>query len=125
MDVAAVLASMVVGAVFVVSGSAKLANRPRWSTDARAMSVPAPVIEIVPWFELVLGALLVVQVARRPLSVVAVFTLIVFTVVLLSILRSGRRPTCACFGSWSDRPLGVGHVVRNAALIAVGLVAIV
>jgi hypothetical protein len=39
-------------------------------------------------------------------------------------LVAGRRPECACFGAWSAKPIGVGHVVRNGVLLALAVLAL-
>jgi hypothetical protein len=39
-------------------------------------------------------------------------------------LAQGRRPPCACFGGRTARPIGPLTVVRNAAFLAVAVVAI-
>lgn len=126
MDLALVpiLASIVVGAVLVVAGAMKLAAGRSWVDEAKALGAPAWSVPVVPWFELVLGALLVGQVARRPLAATACVLFIVFTAFLLRVMGEGRRPVCACFGAWSARPLGRGHVVRNIALIGASIVAL-
>ena len=51
--------------------------------------------------------------------------LLAFTTLLAMRLAHGERPPCACFGSWSAKPLSWRHVARNAALIAVAVVAAV
>ena len=45
--------------------------------------------------------------------------LAVFSGVLLLALRRGERTPCHCFGSSSQRPLGIAPVLRNAALLVV------
>jgi hypothetical protein len=40
-----------------------------------------------------------------------------FTAVMVVTLRTGGSMTCRCFGA-SEQPIGAGHVVRNALLIA-------
>jgi hypothetical protein len=50
--------------------------------------------------------------------------LVGFTVLILRRLAEGRRPPCACFGAWSTKPLGRGHVVRNLGFIALAVVAL-
>ena len=77
----------------------------------------------VPWFEIVLGAGLIAQVARTALAWTAVAVLAVFAVVLGSHLVRGRRPPCACFGGRHPRPISWWHVARNLALIAIAVVA--
>jgi hypothetical protein len=89
------------------------------------MGAPVAVIPVLPWFEIVLGAVLVVQVARVTAAVVALFVLAAFTALIVRRLAQGQHPPCACFGAWSATPLGWSHVARNVALMAVAVVAIV
>jgi uncharacterized membrane protein YphA (DoxX/SURF4 family) len=123
MDTAAIIAAVVVGGALVVAGSSKLAARDSWPAQARGLGAPEWSIPIVPWFELVVGALLVAQVARPVMAGVAIGLLSVFTVMIAVKLRQGQHPPCACFGAWSATPIGAGHIARNLALIAVAVVA--
>ena len=89
------------------------------------MGAPAVVVPVLPWFEIVLGAVLVVQVARVPAAAVAAVVLVAFTALIVRRLAQGEHPPCACFGAWSATPLGWSHVVRNVALISLAVVAMV
>lgn len=118
-----IAAAVVLGAMFVAAGVAKLAMGEAWPAQARDMGAPAPLVPVVPWFEIVLGALLVVQFARPVMALVALGLLAVFTVLIVVRLAQGRRPPCACFGAVTAKPIGPGHVVRNGAFMAIALVA--
>jgi len=113
------------GAVFVVSGVAKLARPAQWRAQAAELGAPRPVIEALPFIELLLGALLIVQWHRRWVALGALVLLGGFTVLLVARLLQGRRPPCACFGSWSMKPIGWGHVARNAGFMAIAVIAMV
>ena len=119
----AALAGVVLGAVLLVSGAAKLAAGPRWAAQAAALGSPAVAVPVVPWLELGLGALLVSGVWRAAVALAAAAMLGAFTVLLVLRLAQGRRPPCACFGAWSTRPVGLGSVARNVVLIALALLA--
>jgi uncharacterized membrane protein YphA (DoxX/SURF4 family) len=119
-----IAASVVVGVVFLVAGASKIAAGPEWPVQARGLGAPAVTIPLVPWIEVAIGAVLVVQVARQPAAFAATAMLVVFTVLILIQLAQGRRPPCACFGAWSAKPLGAGHVARNVALIALSILAL-
>jgi uncharacterized membrane protein YphA (DoxX/SURF4 family) len=121
----AVLASAVLGVSFLVAGGSKIAAGASWPEQARGMGAPAVVVPVLPWFEIVLGAVLVVQVARVPAAAVAAVVLVAFTALIGRRLAQGEHPPCACFGAWSAKPLGWSHVVRNVALIALAVVAMV
>lgn len=123
MHVLAVIASVVVGAVFVVSSVAKLADPGRWKVQAHDMGVPALLARPVPYAEAVLAAWLVVQWERRLAASVAVVVLLTFSVLVIVRLAQGRRPVCACFGSLSTRPIGASTLLRNGAIAAIAMVA--
>ena len=87
------------------------------------MRRPAWLARPVPVVELAVGAGLVTGLARRPLAWVAVALLVAFTVVVARALVAGRRPVCACFGAWSQRPIGRATLVRNGVLLVLAVVA--
>ncbi len=114
-------ASIIVGVAFLVAGGAKVAAGPAWPQQARALGTPRLAIVAVPWIEIALGALLCARVAPPVPALFALGLLVAFTSLLVTRLLQGQRPPCACFGSWSARPLGWRHLVRNAVLIALTL----
>jgi uncharacterized membrane protein YphA (DoxX/SURF4 family) len=119
----AVVAGVVLGAVLLLSGAAKLAAGPQWAAQAAALGSPAVAVPVLPWVEIGLGALLVTGVWRPVVAMAAAVLLGAFTVLLVLRLVQGRRPPCACFGPWSTRPVGFGSVARNVVLIALALLA--
>jgi uncharacterized membrane protein YphA (DoxX/SURF4 family) len=118
----AAVAAAVLGAVLMASGGAKLASR-SWPQQAGELGAPPWSVPVVPWVELAVGALLVVQLARPLVALVAVALIAVFTVVLVVRLAQGRHPPCACFGRFSARPIGPWSVVRNVVLIGLAALA--
>jgi uncharacterized membrane protein YphA (DoxX/SURF4 family) len=118
------VASLLLGAVFVVSGAAKLAIGERWTGQASGLGVPRPIALVVPWIELAVGAMVATQLAEPGPAVAALALLIAFTVVIAWNLRIGRRPPCACFGAWSSAPISWRHVARNVAFVGLAVVVI-
>lgn len=118
MSAAATVAAVVVGLAFVVAGGSKLAAREQWAVQAADLGAPRWVVPLLPWTELIVGAALVTQLARRAAAVAAIVLLVAFTVLIAVRLAQGRRPACACFGAWSSTPIGAGHLARNAVLLA-------
>jgi uncharacterized membrane protein YphA (DoxX/SURF4 family) len=114
----------VLGVVFLASGVAKLADVPSWTAQASGFGVPRAVGVAVPWVELVVGATVAARAVEPVPAVAALALLLVFTSVIAWNLRSGRRPPCACFGSWSNAPMSWRHVARNAAFIAIAVAVI-
>jgi hypothetical protein len=121
---AAALASAALGVAFVFAGGAKLAAGRAWPAQAAALGAPAWTVPLLPWVELVLGALAIVQLGRCVVAVALLALLAAFSALIVLRLREGRRPPCACFGSWSAQPLGWQHLARNAVLAALAVVAI-
>ncbi len=118
-----VIAAAAVGAVFLVSSIAKLATPDQWRGQATALGVPRRLAPLVPVGEAVLAAWLLVQWQRHLAAWLAVGVLVAFTALLALRLLQGRRPPCACFGSWSVKPIGPGHLVRNSVFIALAVTA--
>jgi uncharacterized membrane protein YphA (DoxX/SURF4 family) len=123
-DVLGVVAAVGLGAVFVIAGASKVALGAAWPAQARAMGAPMPIATIVPAVELVIGATLVTRVAMPLPAVAAIVLLVAFSVLIARQLVDGRHPPCACFGAWSHRPLSGTHLVRNAVMILVAIVAL-
>ena len=118
-----IVAAVLLGAAFVLAGVSKVAAGRDWRAQAAGLGAPTWSIGPLPWIELGLGATLISDLARRPASIVALVLLVVFSTLLIMRLREGAHPPCACFGAWSARPLGPGHLVRNGLLVALAVVA--
>lgn len=125
MNALGVVAGGVVGIAFVVAGASKLAAGRGWPVQAAGMGVPTPVAKVVPYVELAVGAVAAVQLWHPWPVLAALVLLAAFTTLIAAQLAAGRRPVCACFGAWSARPIGAGHLARNAILAALALVAVV
>lgn len=125
LDVIGRLAAIGLGLMFVVSGVYKLADGPGWPRQAADMGVSRPLALVVPWYEIVLGAVLISRLLSPWAEIAAGLTLVVFTVVIVQRLVDGSRPPCACFGSRSDRPLGRRQVARNLGLLVVAVIAVI
>ena len=122
-DAVATIAAVLLGAAFVLAGSSKLAAGRDWPAQAAGLGAPTWSIRPLPWIELGLGAILISNLVRRPAAIAALLLLVLFSGLLVARLREGRHPPCACFGAWSARPLGLGHLVRNGVLAALAVVA--
>ena len=119
-----VIASIILGGVMCVAGGSKIAMGKRWPVEAQALGAPKSIAPIVPWFEIALGALLIVQLKPEVVGALSVALLVAFTLLIMRQLQKGERPVCACFGSWSSKPLGWQHVARNMGFVALALIAI-
>jgi uncharacterized membrane protein YphA (DoxX/SURF4 family) len=117
-----IVASALLGVVFLVSGVTKVASPSQWRAQSADLGVPRVVTMVIPVIELMIGALLVAQIARRPVALVAGALLVAFTTLLVVRLSQGRRPPCACFGAFTTSPIGWHNVARNAGFLALAAV---
>jgi uncharacterized membrane protein YphA (DoxX/SURF4 family) len=122
--VVATVARIVVGIVFVIAGASKLAAGPAWPRQARELGAPRFTVAPVPWIELAIGASLAAGAIRPIPALAAIVMLLAFSVLLVLRIREGRRPACACFGAWSERPIGPAHLARNAVLLVLAVVSL-
>ena len=120
-----VIASIILGGVMCVAGGSKVAMGKRWPVEAESLGAPKAIAPIVPWIEIALGALLIVQLKPEVVGALSVALLVAFTLLIMRQLQKGERPVCACFGSWSSKPLSWNHVARNAGFIALAAITIV
>jgi uncharacterized membrane protein HdeD (DUF308 family) len=116
------IASAIVGAVLLVAGVAKLANR-SWQDREVAIGTPRWVLPFIAPLEIVLGALMVVRFQRFVIGIVACALFLVFTVFLSLKWDERAGEPCNCMGILSTRPASWRTIVRNALLIAASLVA--
>ncbi len=119
-----IAASLLLGAVFLLSGILKMSVPGQWLAQSAELGVPRAVAVAVPFVESVVGALLVAQFERRVVALVAAGLLVGFTILLVLRLAQGRRPPCACFGALSTQPIGWRNVVRNGVLLALAAVVV-
>jgi uncharacterized membrane protein YphA (DoxX/SURF4 family) len=120
----ALVASVLLGAAFLVAGGSKLAAGQAWPVEADGLGAPSFAIPTLPWIELVVGAALIFQILPPIPAIAALALLVAFSGLIVARLKEGKRPPCACFGAWSAKPIGPAHLVRNGALIVLGLVSL-
>jgi hypothetical protein len=113
---------VVLGVIFLFAAVAKISSPRQWQMQAADLGVPGGIAMAVPFVEAVVGALLVTQLVRRIVAVVAAAMLLAFSVLLVTRLRQGRRPPCACFGALTAKPIGWSNVARNAVFLGVAVV---
>ncbi len=121
-QVLALVAAVIVAAVLVMAAVGKLRD-PQAAADefaALGLGAASALSRIVPGLELATAAALVVAPGWG--GAVAFALLVGFTTVLVTTMirwpEGTPRPGCACFGGSSHEPIGVRHLVRNLALLA-------
>ena len=116
--------AVVLAAVFVRAGAAKIARPAVTAASFAALGVPAATVtaRAVPAVELLLAVALL---AAPRMGAVAVLALLLpFTGVLARAVRSGSGVPCNCFGAARANPVSWVEVVRNCMLATLAAVAI-
>ena len=111
---------MILFAVFLVAGFAKLADRAGAREALLAFGVPprvvAPLAIALPVAEMVVAVALLVPASVPAGAVAALGLLLCFCAAISLAMLRGERPQCHCFGQLHSAPAGAGALVRNTLL---------
>ena len=125
MDVALLIARLVMAALFIVSAATKVFDLGGTRTMVSAFGVPARVVAAVsvalPTAELTTAVLLLVPATDWWGGLVSLVLLAAFTAAIAANLGQGRTPECRCFGSIGAKPIDRSSILRNAVFAAPAL----
>ena len=115
--------AVLLAAVFVRAGAAKLARPASTVAGFTALGVPAAAISAraVPFVELTTAAALLA--APRVGAAAGLFLLALFTGLLARAVRTGSQAPCNCFGAARADPVSRVDLVRNALLAGLAVLA--
>jgi len=128
-----VFGRVALGAIFLYAAFAKLYFDGAWhlhdydfffamAIDSYKM-LPLSVVEwmarILPWFELLLGALLIVGIGLRWAGSITTALLLVFMSAMTRAKILGLEINCGCFGN--NEKLGTATLIRDSSLLALAL----
>ena len=125
MDIVLLFARLLLAAVFVVAGIAKLVDREGSRQAVVDFGIPArlaaPLGIVLPLTELAVAAALIPTATAFWGSVGALALLLLFVAGIGANLARGRRPDCHCFGQLHSAPAGWTTLARNGVLAAVAV----
>ena len=128
-----VLGRVALGAIFLYAAYSKLYFDGAWhlhdyhfffamAIDSYKM-LPLTVVEwmarILPWFELLLGALLIVGIGLRWAGSITTALLLVFIGAMTRAKILGLEINCGCFGN--NEKLGTATLIRDSSLLVLAL----
>jgi thiol-disulfide isomerase/thioredoxin len=123
MDVALLIARLVLSVVFVVAGLAKLVDVPGSQKAIYDFGVPQPLANplgiLLPCAEIAVAIALIPLASAWWGALVALLLLVAFIAGISSNLVQGRTPACHCFGQLSSAPAGPATLVRTSVLALV------
>lgn len=117
------IGQFVLGALFILSGAAKVMDAQSFMATLPLYHLPEwiiPLGTLVPPLEVALGLALVLGIALRPAALAALAMLITFSVLLVIGIMGGELETCGCFGAYLETSPELG-LVRNLVLIVLAL----
>jgi hypothetical protein len=118
------LVKLVLGITFLISGIGKLSSG-EWPAVARRFGTPSTLIPLLPPVEIILGALLVMQLGGPWVPLITLAVLLAFTAAItVHVLRKDEVP-CGCFGESTSKSVSPATIARNVALCALTIVAVV
>lgn len=124
MEIALLLARLVLAVVFGVAATAKLLDRGGSRQAVADFGVPsrlaAPVAALLPLVELAVAGSLIPGLTAWWAALGALALLLLFVAAIGVSLARGRRPACRCFGQLSSSPVGSTTLARNGILAAAG-----
>jgi uncharacterized membrane protein YphA (DoxX/SURF4 family) len=113
---------VILGAIFIYSGYVKL--REPWALFA--MNIDSyqilpfrfvePAARVLPWFEIVIGLMMVAGIWMRLSASVLSLTLVIFFSAMVRAKLAGQQINCGCFGS--GEPISKWTFLRDGALLA-------
>ncbi len=123
---------LVLGGLFVLAASLKLAHPQDFANSVLAFKVFPPAADhlnylatfVVPWTEMLCGVLLILGLWTRSAALVLTLLLGVFLGGILSVLARNLDVSCGCFGKFEfpcGKVVGPCHIARNAVLIVMAL----
>ncbi|MGZ4398061.1 MAG: MauE/DoxX family redox-associated membrane protein, partial [Gaiellaceae bacterium] len=125
MDVALLIARLVLAAVFGVAGLAKLADQPGARTALAGFGLPdalaVPGAVVLPIVELVVAGALLPSASAAWGGAAAFALLAAFSAAIAVAMARGRAPECHCFGQLHSEPAGLRALARNLALVGVAV----
>ncbi len=117
------VARLVLAAVFLVSGGAKLLDRRGSRQAIQDFGLPAalaaPFGILLPCVELIVAATLLIRRIAWYGALSALLLLLLFIAGIGINMARGRAPDCHCFGQLHSEPIGWRTLVRNGLLAAV------
>src|SRR4051812_35383105 len=122
MDVALVVARLLLAAVFAVAGAAKLADLAGSRAALAGFGLPVSAARalgtLLPFAELAVAGLLLFSSTARAGAVGALSLLVLFAVGISISMARGKAPDCHCFGQLHSEPAGPRTLARNLVLAA-------
>ncbi len=121
---------LLAAAVWLVAGVSKIADLEHFHAQVHAYkllpgALEAPFAYALPFVEVGLGLYLAVGLLIRGAAALSVVLMIVFIAAMAQAWARGLSLDCGCFGSLAKEKIGLGTILRDAALGIPGLIMLI
>lgn len=128
-DYAIALTRIYLALVFILSGLDKINDLNTFAQSIENYRIlPVSIVNIVsiiiPWVELVAGALLLLGFYIRENSTIILSLLVIFTLSVISAVLRNLDIDCGCQGSFDGQKVGLVKIIENVALMVVAILSI-
>lgn len=115
--------------VFILSGLDKISNLSAFATSIENYDLlPIQIINliaiVIPWIEVITGALLLLGFYIKENSIIIGVLLSVFTLAVLSAVLRNLDIDCGCQGTFDGQKVGILKIIENVSLIIVSILSI-
>jgi len=112
---------VVAAAIWLVSGAGTVADLSQFEAQVQAYkllpgALEAPFAYTLPFMEIAIGLYLLVGLLIRPVAILSCLLMSVFIFAMAQAWARGLSLDCGCFGSLARERVGLGTIVRDAAL---------
>jgi uncharacterized membrane protein YphA (DoxX/SURF4 family) len=117
---------LLAGGVWIVAGAAKIAGLERFHAQVEAYkllpaALEAPFAYALPFVEVAVGLYLVLGLLVRPAAILSCLLMLAFVAAMGQAYARGLSLDCGCFGALARQRIGIGSILRDAALGLPGL----
>jgi uncharacterized membrane protein YphA (DoxX/SURF4 family) len=124
LTLAVLVLRVAVGVLFIWAGGAKIGHADVFAAQIAAFAlVPKPLIApmavLLPFFELLLGAYLILGLYTRVAALIAVVQLAIFATAIGSAVARGLSLSCGCFGPGDKTVTSWPEVARDVAFAGI------
>lgn len=120
---AALIARLIIGAVFIFAGIEKIASPEAFAKSIQNYQIlPIAIINIMalilPWLELIAGLFLVFGIRIKSSSAIVGGLLVIFIIAILSAMMRGLNIDCGCFSQdGAGTKVGWGKILENLGMV--------
>jgi uncharacterized membrane protein YphA (DoxX/SURF4 family) len=123
-DTLILIARVAIGGVLLIAGALKAGHADTFAPTIAAFrllpaSLVAPLAVGLPFFEIGLGAYLIIGLYTRVAALIALVEFVVFSAAIASVVVRGLPVACGCFGQGDTAPASWLDVLRDIGLAGV------